>query len=132
MSRLEGNHVEDFIGDIEDYYGAYKAQQRDVTVQYVAKRFRAEDLPKVKKYIYENSHANYGAPTVSGIKRAIDIAYKEDKVVFGRPMKSRNGKPLWKCGGCQKTTALDAAKRPWCGVRTAGNGHVIVPHGYFD
>lgn len=124
--------VEEFIRDIEDYYGSYKAQHRDIVKQYVRKRYLESQLPLLKKYLYENLHANYGAPTVSGFKKAERTAYSEDGMAFTKPNKKREGQPMWKCKGCDKLSPMESHNCVYCGEATTGNGKVVVPKGYFD
>ena len=129
---MTSDPIENFMLDVEDYYGKYKAQHRDVVKQYVTKRFFPDDFQLLKKYIYENLHANYGAPTVSGFKKAASTAYSEDGVIFKKPTKTKNGRPLAKCRKCNKVFAMDLTTCPWCSEKIIGVGIVSVPKGYFD
>lgn len=120
-----------FFIDMEAYYGKYKdATHREITEQYVSKRFIEEDLPMLRKYILENQHANYGPPLVSAVKRATSVAYKEDMVTFDRPKKAHNVSAMCKCEKCGKLFPLDSTKCHYCQA-LVGCGVVSVPHDYF-
>lgn len=120
-----------FFADMESYYGKYKsADHKDLTEQYIRKRFREEDLPMLRKYVLENQHPNYGPPIVSAIKRATTVAYKEDMYSFARPKRSHDVSPMCKCEKCGKLFPMDMTSCAYCGA-AVGCGIVSVPHDYF-
>ena len=125
--------IEEFLRDMEDYYGKYRSGvQRDVTYQYLLKRFNPGDLQKLKKYLFENHHANYGAPIVSTIKKqGLDVAFKEDGVMFTRPKRKAEGNPMAECKSCNKVSPMTNIKCAYCGEFLSGNSSIRVPRGYF-